>query len=218
MSYVVYTSIVGLRGSLLPEQNTKGAEFIAFVDRRWDVPNWKQEMAFYRFKSPQRNALSPKLAPHLFFTADYSIWIESNVVLEVPAESLVASWLSDVDIAVFQHRTRNCIYDEAVAIATSGGADSRLLAQQMAGYRRQGVPENAGLPMTFVVARRHSARVSAFNSMWWAEFTRFAAHDQLSLLFAAREAGVKVRLIAQNKTSRAGVKVIPRAGFVDAIA
>lgn len=211
----VYTSIVGLRGSLTEGQNTDGAQFLAFVDRPWQSQIWREVPAFDRFRSPQRNALAPKISAHHFIDTAYSLWLEANVTLHVPAPWLVTDWLAGYDIAVLAHPKRDCVYEEAVACVLQGAANQIVVAEQMARYRASGLAEHSGLPATYIVLRRHSTNVSLFNSIWWSEYTRFAAHDQLSFMFAAREAHIKVNFIRMGQHEKDWVEIAPRKGYVE---
>lgn len=191
---VIVTAITGNRDQLRADQYAGGTH-IAFVDRRWPVSCWQQREAYSRFKSNRMNARIHKVLVDRFVQAEYSLWIDGNVALRESADVLVERWLRGYDIAVFRHRTRECIYDEGRA-CVARGLDSRTVIQgQLRRYRAQGYPAAIGLAETTVVLRRHSPRVELFNQCWWGEMSAYSVRDQLSFNYAAWRLGVKVNYI-----------------------
>ena len=143
-------------------------------------------------KDPRRSARMHKCLTPDFERYEYSLWIDGNTSLKVPVEMLIERHLKDADIAVFKHPLRNCIYDEADACRTLGLDDDEVIMRQMLRYAREGYPTNNGLAATTYVLRRHTAKIEAFNSLWWAEICKGSRRDQLSFDYAAWKLNVKI--------------------------
>jgi hypothetical protein len=161
---IVYTSIIG-KHDILREQ--KG-NFKPFVD------------SYSEFKDDRRNSRIQKILPHLFFDAEYSIYLDGNIQLLVEPQILIDEFLKDKDVAVFRHITRDCLYDEAKACGELGLEKPELMVEQMNWYRDHGHPKHNGLYEGGVIIRRHTKEVEAMNEKWWAHYCRFGKRDQVS--------------------------------------
>ncbi len=206
----VVTGITSARETIRDDQNGAGAQFVAFVDRPCHSRVWREETACRHFSSARRNARMHKILVHQFVPAEYSVWLDGNVALRVPAPELVADWLQDCDLATFAHRTRRCTYEEAAACLAQRLDSPELITAQMENYRRHGLEPGAGLPETTVVVRRHTAAVCRFNNHWWSELCRYSLRDQLSFVFAARQTGLRVRLVTPTKFDHPYFHIRPR--------
>jgi len=180
---VVYTSIVGGKDNLLDNQNTIGADFIAFTDQKSNI--WKTLEPYNRFKDNRRNSRIQKIMPHLFFPDyEYSIYIDGNITIKIPAQELIDKYLGDKDIAVVRHSGRDCIYDEANAIVGFGFEEPAILANQIKEYSKRGIKEHSGLAECGFMIRRNTKEVARMNEKWWAEYTVYSKRDQLSFPIA----------------------------------
>lgn len=196
----VYTCSTNGRDSLREDQCVEGAEFVAYVDGECvhgDV--WECRAVSKLFHSPRRNARMHKVLSHQFISSDYSIWMDANVSLRGKAQELIDAYLSDADIAVFQHRTRACTYEEADRCRLLGLDANELIDEQILTYEKSGFARGMGLPETTVVIRRHSEEVQRFNNFWWAEICRHSVRDQISFMYAAERSGVKANFILPTK-------------------
>jgi len=179
---VVYTSVTGDKDTLMEDQETKGANFVAFTDKRSDC--WDVRKPYDKFKDNRRNSRIAKIMPHLFFDTKYSVYLDGNITLKVPAQQLIDEFLKDKDIAVFRHVGRDCVYDEAQACMALGKGDKYELAEQVRAYAQMGHEEHAGLCECGVIIRRHTERVATLNEKWWAHYCRFSDRDQMSFPIA----------------------------------
>lgn len=176
---VVYTSVTSEFDRLSDKQNTKNAHFVAFTDQKSDV--WKVEKNYDKFNDHRRNSRIQKMMPHLYFPDyQYSVYIDGNIELKVPAEKLVEEWLKDKDIAVFRHIGRDCLYQEAEACVIKKKETPEELARQIKEYARRGIKNHSGLAECGVIVRRHTPEVERMNEKWWAEYCRFSSRDQMS--------------------------------------
>ena len=181
MDITVYTCITAEKDTLIDTQNMEGARFVAFSDQKSQA--WKIRPPCTAFPDPRRNARLQKIIPHKFLNSQYSIYIDGNIALCVPAQQLVEEFLQDKDIAVFRHPYRDCIYDEAKVCARHGLDSVRILKRQTADYKKAGYPKKAGLCECNFIIRRHTPSINELNEKWWAEYCQYSVRDQLSFPF-----------------------------------
>jgi alkaline ceramidase TOD1/glycosyltransferase MUCI70-like protein len=192
---VVYTAITDGYDTLKeqPIAATREADFVAFLDRPRPSRTWRVAPTHCAFADPSRNAKHHKILPHRYFpTARYSLWLDGSVTIlsATSIEQLIARYLADCDLAVFQHPTRTCLYQEASACLTGQLDESDVIWEQICRYTQTGHPADSGLAECSVLLRRHTAAMAAFDEIWWAEIARGSRRDQISFPYAARLAGL----------------------------
>lgn len=200
---------------LREDQVTTRARFIAYVDEPKISNTWEQRAACRNFVSSRRNSRMHKILIHQYVDTEYSLWMDANVALRVPAEQLIDEWLGDHDIAMFKHRIRDCIYDEAEVCSNLRLDDPSLISRQTDAYMLRGFPRNAGLGEASVILRRHTKAVETFNNAWWSEYCRYAVRDQISLMVAARETSTVLNLITPTKFDHPHFQISPRAPGIE---
>ena len=176
----LYTCLTGKYDTL--STKVYNAKQIAFTDQKTDV--WNVLPPYDKFKDPTRNSRAPKILSHLFIDGEYSIYLDANIELLIDPEQLVQEWLKDKDIAVFKHSGRDCIYQEADAIAHFGKETPEALKEQVVAYAKRGWLEHKGLAECGVIVRRHTEEVKRMNEKWWAEYSRYSRRDQMSFPLA----------------------------------
>lgn len=186
-----------------PVVGTENVDFIAFCDqphdclRVWQVrplPIWSSDSRF----ASRRHAKLPKVLPQIMLpNYDYYIWIDGNYTLKMDPRDICAELLLDplVDIAVFRHRLRTCIYSEAAEVLKYRLDHAAWVRKQMAAYRRQGYPKNAGLYELPAFVIRNSAAMLRLSLAWWEQICRYSSRDQLSFPIAAQRTGARVSII-----------------------
>jgi hypothetical protein len=194
----VVTSVVAGKDPLIEEQCFDGAKFVAYTDFKKDKSGWDIKPAYDRFKSPRRNSRQPKIQIHQYVDTKYSLWVDANVQLLVPAKKIIDEWLKDADIAVCKHNNRDCIYDEALVCSQARLDDPEVIIEQVVKYEKEGFGKHRGMGECTVIARRHTEKVEQFNNYWWSEHCRHSVRDQISFMYAADKAGIKVKLIEPN--------------------
>lgn len=151
--------------------------------------------SYRKFKRPVMNAKIYKVLPHLFFKADYSLWIDGNVEMLVKPESLL-HYLDDADMAVFKgYEPHDCIYmegDDCKMLDSVNEQDRRIIDWQMARLRKEGYPEHNGMFACTVLLRKHTKKTEEFNNMWWAEICRGSHRDQLSAQYVVHKSGLRL--------------------------
>jgi GT2 family glycosyltransferase len=190
---VVYTAISTGYDSLIDSQHTLGsAKFVAFMEdgaksQIWDIRHFPKHGS-----DPNRNAKIFKILSHKYFPEyEYSLWIDGNVRLLLPACDLIGAFLQDADLAAFRHPERNCLYDEAETCRTRGLDDNHTIAAQVNKYRSEGFPAKAGLMECTILLRRHCPAIEKFNEAWWEEICKGSKRDQISFPYVAKKMGLK---------------------------
>lgn len=178
----VYTTNVGGFDKLEDCQEDITANYIAFTEEQSDT--WDCKKPYDKFKDNRRNSRIQKIMPHLFVDTEYSIYLDGNIRLKVPAQKLIDEYLKDKDIAVIRHIGRDCIYDEAQACINLQKGDPLEIAEQIKKYAKAGWKEHAGLAECGVIIRRHTKKVKGWNEKWWAHYCRYSERDQISFPIA----------------------------------
>jgi hypothetical protein len=191
MKAVVFTAITGNRDRLKEDQNTTGADFVAFCDQPVASQTWDVRPASDLFTDPVRNAKAHKILPHLYFPEyEYSLWIDATLELADPVGDLVAEHLARHDVVFGRHPVHRSLEQEIEACLRETLDDPELIRRQVARY--DVAPNGHGaFPLASAVLRRHTPSVERFNEAWWAEISRWSRRDQLSVQHAAARAGVE---------------------------
>lgn len=190
----VYTANIGGFDKLEDCQEDLTANYVAYTEQHSDT--WDCKKPYDKFKDDRRNSRIQKIMPHLFIDTEYSIYLDGNIRLKVPAQKLIDEYLNDKDIAVIRHIGRDCLYDEADACMQLKKGNPVELAEQVKNYAKVGWKKHAGLAECGVIIRRHTKKVERWNEKWWAHYCRYSERDQLSFPFCFPLE--KVHLIEQS--------------------
>jgi hypothetical protein len=201
--FVVYTAITRGYDDLARPLDLwrEEADFVAFMETPAATPGWEIRPIYRRFRDPCRNAKIHKILAHRYFPkAKYSLWMDGSMVAcsPLPLSIWVKQYLSGRDLAVFRHRCRNCIYQEAARCLTGGLDASTVIARQMRRYRRAGYPVHNGLAECTVLFRRHTKEMNRLNEAWYREVHAYSKRDQLSFNFVAHQLGFRYALLPGN--------------------
>ena len=71
---VVYTANVGGFDQVQEDQNTEGANFVAFTDQESET--WDVKKPYDKFKDNRRNSRMQKIMPHMYLDCKYSIYLD----------------------------------------------------------------------------------------------------------------------------------------------
>lgn len=195
-----------------PVEPTPGVEPVLFSDRRprflsgWSWRARTEEMA--KLNPTLANRYAKFFPMRIFPEADYSIYIDANLLVIADLTPLIAEFIaSDADIALFPHSKRSDIYSEFEFCKEVGKirpSDYALGDAQMAHYRAEGLPETHVFTENAIILRRHGrpgteheARGAALEEameLWWDQLNRFTKRDQLSLPYVLDRSGLKVKL------------------------
>lgn len=188
----IYTVITGDKDILNEDINTDGATAVCFTDN----PNLKSDVWEIRqipqtFSDTRRNSRLPKMLPHIYFPgAEYSLYLDGNIISKVPINKIIREWLKETDIAVFAHSTRDCLFDEAQECIRLE-LDDKLVIQRHT-ERYTGFPTHNGLYQCGVIIRKHTPKIKQLNEMWFAEYCTGSKRDQISFPYCIDKCGVTI--------------------------
>lgn len=190
---IVYTANTKGKDELKENQNTEGAEFVAFLDTPTESKTWNVRSVTEISPDPVRNAKQYKVLPHIYFPdAKYSLWIDGTITLLDPLQKLIDLYLGDNDIALHKHYMRDCAYAEAVECGSYLLDDPDVISKQIARYLfQEGYPRNNGLAECTIILRRHTPKIAELNNLWWDEIQKGSRRDQISFNYCCWKLGVK---------------------------
>jgi hypothetical protein len=137
------------------------------------------------------------MSSHIYFPeAEYTLYLDANIIIKVPLKRLVSEWLTDTDIALFGHSTRNCLFDEANECLRLELDNDVVIKKQIERYL--GFKKNAGLYQGGVILRRHTNKIKQLNEMWWAEYCTGSKRDQISLPYCIEKLGITINAIKSH--------------------
>ena len=197
MSQVVYTAISQGYDRLqpVPIHARRGATFVAFLETSECVEPWEIRPLERRHTDRVRDVRAYKILPQRFFPeAEISLWLDGKMELAVSLDRLL-EFLQDADLAVFDHASRCCLYEEACHCIHRRLDDPEIMYRQIQRYTRAGFPANWGLVDTAVLLRRHNPKMEEFCRTWWQEIEHGSRRDQLSFTYCAWKCGLKFRLL-----------------------
>lgn len=203
MKIVVYTSVVPVGFDKLgPATHFKEASYICFTDipekiEHWELAkgfeNWEIRKIEREFEDPGRDAKKVKILCHKFVDADYSIYMDANIMFgRSPTEAL--RFVDNNDLALHIHPLYKNIYVEGEVVL--GRDKPNLVFDQLEKYKKEGFSGSldGGIPMFaggFII-RKHTKLVEEFNTNWWNEVVNHSKRDQLSLNYMIWKTGMKV--------------------------
>jgi hypothetical protein len=200
---VLYTAIIGKYDTLKIPAHAKAlrneVDFFCYTDDE------KLTSDFYtiryikrKFTDPTREARYIKINCHLLFPEyKYIIWMDANMhIITKSFLPYITTYLNRVNLALFKHPTRSCIYDEAMAIVHLDLDNNQLVTKQIAQYKEYEFPINFGLAATGIILRKNTLDVERFNSLWWEELNNGSRRDQLSFDYVRWKTGQKVSYLS----------------------
>ena len=186
----IYTALIGGRGALNDQGFVAiGNRYNAYTNRpsyqhpQWVVTIVASESGRDR-ENPARFAKQFKFHPEKYSKGEIRIWADANVSLTEKMKEVLEDEMTRYDLFFFKHYTRDCVYDEAIEVITSGRDSAEIVESQMKRYRDEGFPEHFGLPECNVIVSRETPEVRAFFELWEKEVESGSVRDQLSVSYA----------------------------------
>jgi hypothetical protein len=178
-----------------------GVDLFMITDSPHDYSFWKVIPPMMRMSSKRKTSRHPKINSHLYFPDyDYTIYVDSNMFINVHPKFLIENFLHKRDIALHKNPYRSCIYDEAREIRdVLKYEDPKIVDAQVEHIRNQGYPENNGLSACHLILRKNSPRISFLNDVWWSMVCNYSYRDQLSFNFACWKTYTKYQIIEPYK-------------------
>ena len=194
---VVYTVICGSKDTLSEDINTKGAKAVCFTDDpTMKSEKWEIRLIPSLMKDVRRDSRIVKMLPHIYFPdATHSLYLDGNIICKVPMQRLVDEWLTDTDIALFKHHTRNCLYDEGFECVRLELDEKETIMEHLKRYKAEGFPKGKGLYQCGVILRKHSPKIKRLNEAWFAQYMTGCKRDQVSFPYVLEKEGVSINAI-----------------------
>lgn len=191
------TVIIGDYDTLrLPEHLSPGIDYFALSDRATDgygVFKLIPPPADFTKSDPTRLARRLKLHLHrLIPDYDIVIFADANVLVRGDFTSWIDAFRASAKpLAFVPHPARDCLYEEAVAIAAAGRDTPPRFVPQLLRYQREGFPYCAGLIEANLFAIRPGhPDTRAFFDAWWHELQNGSHRDQLSANYVLWKLGL----------------------------
>lgn len=185
MNIIVYTCIVdGYDDLLEPVCVDTDIDYYCVSERPVHPGSlWRHIPISTCYSDPAATNRYVKMHPHEFFPdADLSIYVDGNIRIVSSPVALVQKAMSQASIALYQHFSRNCVYDEAAECSAVGHDWLWRVNAQMERYRQDGFNAGSGLFEGNVIIRRHNQpQIIQLMDLWWAEYLGGVKRDQLSL-------------------------------------
>lgn len=194
---IVYTCITGSKDSLRTQPEEEGVRYICFSDKPFKHPQWEYRPVEEEH-TPRRTNRKYKVNSHLFFPGETTIYIDGNGRLE-HKPSYYLKYLKKANIGVRAHLSRNCIYEEAEAVAHFGFEKISVIEEQMNKYIKDGYPKHNGLTENGLLVRDSSVFTEIFNRRWWDEIKTHSARDQLSFCYVLWKHPIKRSVIPRSE-------------------
>lgn len=198
---VIYTAIVGVTDSLMqPSVLDPRYDYVCFVAKGGMKETrqgaWQLREIPFTGGDARMQSRYPKMHPdELFPDYEWTLWMDGNLSIETPEFYSIIDYRisAGAQMSAPLHPLRDCIYDEAYAVVASGKGDYASSRRVIRFLRSKGYPRHAGLFENSILLRPvGNPAVIAMDSLWWECLQTLAGRDQLSLMYCARECGVKI--------------------------
>jgi hypothetical protein len=195
---IVYTCITGGYDNIPRHPYVAdGWDYVLFTDdaeliKRGRVEHWVVKPLAFNKLTNVKNARWHKVNAHkLFPDYDYSLWLDSNILVNNEKLFKIADDLikKKTLVAVPNHPLRKCIYDEAVVIKNEQIDFPNIVDREINFLCEEGYPKNNGLSETGILLRAHN-RIKKTLNLWWRMIAKYSKRDQLSFNYALWKTGV----------------------------
>lgn len=141
---------------------------------------------------PNMAAKVPKLYPGSYVPdCDVVVWVDASATIgpTLMTRCVASVTVNDSVMSLLPHAHRQSLVAEVEASRGLRKYDGMQLEQQIASYRNEGMPDNAGLWATGCIARNYTADEEAradldrFANRWMAEMVKWSFQDQLSFSY-----------------------------------
>ena len=131
---------------------------------------------------------------------DMTIWLDGAIQLRKPLSAFVKDCcdLKNYDMVGFNHRDRNCIYDEidtCVYLSKETVENAKRVDNFL---RKQKYPEHNGLIESTVLVRKNNNEVKKLMNLWFDMLIKFSRRDQLSFNYCLWKNPVRIQMLDMN--------------------
>lgn len=204
MNKLIYTINYGNYDPIhKPKIITPGWDYVCVTDNPKSGTGWN--MLPYDNDMPRwLIAREPKIKFDKFFPEyDISIYIDGGYMVNVDLNWFLEGKLSEsADMALQQHPSRHCIYNEINACVVHTRMTKQKASEIELKYKGEGVPKCEGMTQNGIIIRKHNrGNLNKFCDMWFEE-TKFTTRDQLSFMYTYH----KNKIISFNLFSAYGME------------
>jgi hypothetical protein len=194
-----------------PVRQTGDVQYICLTDNRdlesdvWEMVYWpKPHMV------PLMAGKAPKMLPMRYCDAPRSVWIDMSVQVLHPDFAMQAAECARDGFATWPHPWNDTLAAEAFESAQQPRYTGQRLHEQVERYWDEGLPEDASVRHTAVVARVHNDLTEQVGLRWDAEY-EWSATDQIPFTYVAWLTGVPMYDLPLDQAFLKGFRTMPRA-------
>lgn len=128
---------------------------------------------------------------------DLTIWLDGAMQLRKPLSTFLDECcdLDNYDMVGFNHRDRDCIYDEidtCVFLFKESVENAKKINSFL---RKEKYPEHNGLIESTVLIRKNNNEVKNLMNLWFDMVTRFSRRDQLSFNYCLWKNPIRIQML-----------------------
>lgn len=199
---------------------SKNVDYFLFTDKPDKKSNigWRVIKIPFLYRDPRRSAKLFKLFPNILFPDyQYSIWIDSNIVILNDLSGIINEYIvkNNKVIALCKHYKRSSVLSEAEECIKTGVESPEKINSQINYYLGQGFPDDLSLTAGGFIVRNHNSSIcQELMNLWWEEIDTRSIRDQLSLNYVCWKLGVIPSIMPINQHRNNYFKIYPHNKFV----
>ena len=175
-----------------PLQPDPDCKYVYFTDRGSCMKKgsvWTPKYFPIYGTSIRRASRYAKILPDNFFSTDWTIYVDSGLVLKESPATLIDE-VDTCDLGVHVHSRRKFIHQEGERI---GEVFPNLKDRAIHHVKEMGPYPRVRLAECGLLVRRNTMRMLAMNHIWWGLFCLGPERDQLSFPVAAAMSKVNIK-------------------------
>lgn len=189
----VYTCITGNYDNLLEiSEKSDKIDYICFTDNKnlksasWKIKYFSEIDGFGILKNeitPVKKQRLIKILSHKFLSEyDTTLWVDANIKIQHNLYNFITSFdLEKCPIYTNKHPTRNCLYQEVLAVVKLKKDKYENIRPQVLRYKSEKYPVNNGMAETNIILRNNKDLRNHLLELKWAKEILQGSHrDQLS--------------------------------------
>jgi len=172
-----------------PVEQNGDVEYICITDNPnlrsdvWQMVYWPKPQM-----TPFLAAKAPKMHPAMYCNAPRSVWVDMSVQILSPDFAVEAAECARDGFATWPHPWNPNLDAEASESVQQFRYQQQLLPAQIRRFYTEGVPRDASVRHTAVVARAHNAVTEMVGFRWAAEYD-WSMADQIGFVYAMWRVG-----------------------------
>jgi hypothetical protein len=171
----------------------------------WEMVYWPKP-----HQVPLMAGKAPKMLPARYCDAAASVWVDMSVQVLHPDFALCAAHCAHDGVATWPHPWNPTMAAEAAESVQQPRYQGQRLLEQVEGYWDAGLPEDAAVRHTAVVARAHNDDTEQLGLEWDAQY-EWSAADQIGFVWACWKTKVPMYELPIDQAYLMGFRTMPRA-------